>query len=299
MTTEKTGKDLSLSSMPNIFPIMDAGNLHSLNCLQENYTAILPTKTTLHQATNSAYRCAAHSTKGKHGAILYAYPSGPVPGTVCPVPIITDNGEIAVIIEDNGWPGYSGFRATTVRCPLSDNWNSVIGADSPNRNIIFANTNDKKYKSAAPYLRKLQSGETIASWQGDYGDRKGVGESQYDMFVAVGDKDAKNFKAISAPFNLSLSQHSLWNSIAVVGDGSVIALGSIGDPNTGNAIKMIKGYPKTYFEADFGTPVLDGSASGDTWTYKNAQQVFMGNVTKNKQQPIFCMTTNISTSRQE
>ena len=67
-----------------------------------------------------------------------------------PVPIITDNGEIAVIIEDNGWPGYSGFRATTVRCPLSDNWNSVIGADSPNRNIIFANTNDKKYKSAAP-----------------------------------------------------------------------------------------------------------------------------------------------------
>ena len=45
---------------------------------------------------------------------------------------------------------------------------------------------------------------------------------------------------------------------------------------------MIKGYPKTYFEADFGTPVLDGSASGDTWTYKNAQQVFMGNVTKNK-----------------
>ena len=199
-----------------------------------------------------------------------------------PVPIITDNGEIAVIIEDNGWPGYSGFRATTVRCPLSDNWNSVIGADSPNRNIIFANTNDKKYKSAAPYLRKLQSGETIASWQGDYGDRKGVGESQYDMFVAVGDKDAKNFKAISAPFNLSLSQHSLWNSIAVVGDGSVIALGSIGDPNTGNAIKMIKGYPKTYFEADFGTPVLDGSASGDTWTYKNAQQVFMGNVTKNK-----------------
>ena len=31
-----------------------------------------------------------------------------------PVPILTDNDEIVVIVEDNGHPGYHGFRATTM-----------------------------------------------------------------------------------------------------------------------------------------------------------------------------------------
>lgn len=199
-----------------------------------------------------------------------------------PVPILTDNNEIVVIIEDNGWPGRSGFRATTVRCSLKENWNSVVGADSPNRNMIFANEEDKQYKSAAPYLRKLSTGETIASWQGDYGDRAGAAENAYGMFVAVGDENAKNFKGITAPFNLDMTQHALWNSVTSVGDGSVIALGSIGDPSTGNAIHMVKGYPMKHFEANYGTPTLDGTFVGDEWTSKNAQQVILGQVTGNR-----------------
>ncbi len=199
-----------------------------------------------------------------------------------PVPILTDAGEIVVIIEDNGWPGRSGFRATTVRCSLEDNWSSVVGADSPNRNMIFANEEDKRYASAAPYLRQLATGETIASWQGDYGDRAGVSSDAYGMFVAVGDADAKNFKGITAPFDLGMSEHSLWNSVTSVGDGSVIALGSIGDANTGNAIHMVKGYPMKHFEANYGTPTLDGTFVGDEWTSKNAQQVILGQVTGNR-----------------
>ena len=199
-----------------------------------------------------------------------------------PVPILTADNEIVVIIEDNGWPGRSGFRATTVRCSLKDNWSSVVGADSPNRNMIFANEEDKQYASAAPYLRQLATGETIASWQGDYGDRAGVSSDAYGMFVAVGDADAKNFKGITAPFDLSMSEHSLWNSVTSVGDGSVIALGSIGGQNVGNAIHMVKGYPMNHFEANYGTPALDGTFVGDDWTYKNAQQVIMGQVTGNR-----------------
>ena len=199
-----------------------------------------------------------------------------------PVPILTADNEIVVIIEDNGWPGRSGFRATTVRCSLEDNWSSVVGADSPNRNMIFANEGDKQYVSAAPYLRHLASGETIASWQGDYGDREGVGSDAYGMFVAVGDADAREFKGITAPFHLSRSQHSLWNSVATVGDGSVIALGSVAEVGEGDAVHMVKGYPMKRFEANYGTPVVDASITGVEWIYERAQQVILGQVTGNR-----------------
>lgn len=196
-----------------------------------------------------------------------------------PVPILTEASEIVVIIEDNGWPSRYLFRATTVRCSLEDNWSEPVLAGSANREMIFANDDDKNYVSAAPYLRQLPTGETIASWQGDHNGRTSCQESTYDMFVAVGDADARNFKAVTAPFDLSGELHSLWNSVACVGDGSVIALGSIGGAN---AINMIKGYPKQYFEADYGTPTLDGTAIKETWTAKNGQQICMGSAKTNK-----------------
>ena len=199
-----------------------------------------------------------------------------------PVPLLTAHNEIVVIIEDNGWPGRPVDRATTVRCPLADNWSSVVGADSPDRNVIFANEADLQYSSSAPYLRRLPTGETIASWQGDHGDRLGVGPEAYSMFVAVGDADARNFKGITAPFNPSLSQHSLWNSVAVLGDGSVIALGSIGGEGKGDAVHMVKGYPMKRFEANYGTPVVDASITGVEWIYERAQQVILGQVTGNR-----------------
>lgn len=199
-----------------------------------------------------------------------------------PSAIITDSGEIVVIVEDNGWPGFGGFRATTVRCPLEENWSKWVDAGSDRRDMIFANASDKDYKSAAPYLRKLKSGETIASWQGDHWDRKGNPEDKYDMFVAVGDADARNFKAVSQPFGVTASQHSLWNSVAVAGDGTVFALASIGDANHGNAINVMTGYAMTGFEANFGTPVVDASFSGEAWTCKNARQIYMGTQTRNR-----------------
>lgn len=198
-----------------------------------------------------------------------------------PSAIITDNGEIVVIIEDNGWPGYGGFRATTVRSSLNSNWESWIDSYSDQRNMIFADQSEKNSISAAPYLRKLPSGETIASWQGNKGGRIN-GEDGYDMFVAVGDKDAKNFRYVTEPFGLDLQKHALWNSIGVGNEGDVYAVASIGNKGQSNAINIIKGYPKKGFTANFGTPQVDGSFSGENWTYKNAQQVYMGTTTRRK-----------------
>ncbi len=191
-----------------------------------------------------------------------------------PVPILTDSGDIVVIIEDNGWPGYSGFRATNVRSSLEDNWSETVLADSPNRHIIFEYTDDySTYSSAAPYLRKHPDGYTIASWMGDHFGRPVRQQSTYDMFVAVGDADARNFKAVTAPFDQSLTQTSQWNSVTVLRDGTILANGN--GLSTGE-LTLAKGYLKTYFEADYGTPTIDGTSIRETYTEKYARQIMLG-----------------------
>lgn len=74
-----------------------------------------------------------------------------------PSAILTPHNEIVVIIEDNGHSGYGGFRATTIRCTLEDNWKSWVNGSSRNRNMIFLNSYDKRFISAAPYLRDRKS----------------------------------------------------------------------------------------------------------------------------------------------
>ena len=194
-----------------------------------------------------------------------------------PSAIITDAGEIVVIVEDNGYP--RGFRATTMRCTLDQNWHDCwVGPDSPNRHVIFADNDEDnmQYISAAPYIRKLHTGETLASWQGDHWDRLGLGEGRFDMFVAVGDADARNFTQVSQPFGLDKSHHALWNSINVGAGNDVYALASIGSDSEGNAINLMKGYVVKSLEADFGTPAVDGSSAREEWTRKGAAQVLLG-----------------------
>ncbi len=200
-----------------------------------------------------------------------------------PVPILLkDKSEIVVIIEDNGWPGRGNFAATTVRTTLEDNWNSgYVAANSANRSMIFETTPAVGIISAAPYICVLPSGETVASYQGN--ENRGSNDLEYfDMFVEVGDDRARNFKAKSRPFALEKGKKSIWNSVAVVDTGVVIAVGSHGEPHGVNHIEIIKGYPKTCFVANYGTPVMDGTFKNDDYTYKNARQVLMGNETGNQ-----------------
>ncbi|MBD5225110.1 MAG: hypothetical protein HDS68_03965 [Bacteroidales bacterium] len=191
-----------------------------------------------------------------------------------PSAIITDAGEIVVIVEDNGHGGYSSFRATTMRCTVEENWHDCwVSGSSDRRNMIFSNAEDKEYLSAAPYIRKLPSGYTIASWQGLAGNRPGGNE---DMFVAVGDKDARNFMQVSAPFSQPTDSRSLWNSVNVGFDGKVFALGSLSGPNSGSAITLLEGFTLDHVSAAVGTPKIDASFSGEDWTVKKCEQIILG-----------------------
>ncbi|MDR0681891.1 MAG: exo-alpha-sialidase [Dysgonamonadaceae bacterium] len=200
-----------------------------------------------------------------------------------PVPLLLkDRNDIVVIIEDNGWPGRGSFAATTVRTTLQDNWtNGPVGAGSVDRQMIFETTPAVNINSAAPYIRQLPNGETVASYQSN--ENRPSGDQYVDMFVVIGDEQAKNFKAKSAPFSLGIDQHSMWNSVSVIDTGIVAAVGSIGTPNGGNRIDMIKGYPIRQANAAYGSITVDGTkASEEKWTTSKAAQLSMGHITKNR-----------------
>ena len=215
------------------------------------------------------------------------------PVTVCyrqgyrdgmPVPLLLqDESEIVVIIEDNGWPGRGNFAATTVRTTLEDNWEGeYVDANSPLRQMIFQTTPPTTIYSAAPYIRQLPWGETVASYQSN--ENRTSNDLQYaDMYVLVGDDRAQNFKAKSAPFALGHDKHAIWNSVSVIDTGIVVAVGSIGPPHGANSVIMIKGYPLRRAVADYGIITVDGVRTPEEiWTTQNVSQLPMGQVTKNR-----------------
>lgn len=197
--------------------------------------------------------------------------------------IVTDAGEIVGIIEDFGHESCWGSpRATTFRCSLEDNWKTWVNAGSPNREMIFAGAEDKKHNSAAPYIRKLPNGETMASWMGNHDGRTTTEIDRYPLFVAVGDADARKFKCTSAPFHRNENEFANWGSIAYADDGYVYAMANYGSYGGGCTLALVKGRPRKGFEAPFGTPVLDASPSKDAWTYPRGRQLTMGTQSGNK-----------------
>ncbi len=189
--------------------------------------------------------------------------------------LLRDPDEIVVIVEDNGWYRNQGnFTPTTVRCPLDVNWHDYyVSADDENRDMIFSTLPGANM--AAPYLRQLPSGVTVASCQGLLGRSNG----NLDMFVAVGNDRARDFKALSRPFALSDNEQSLWNSLSIIEDSVVVAVGGVE-----GKIKMIKGYAVETVVASYSENVsVDGEqGSGETYTHAKRNQLPMGHMTRNR-----------------
>ena len=199
-----------------------------------------------------------------------------------PVAILTDNGEIVYSIEDNGQPGYNGFRATTIRCTLEDNWSSWVDAGSANRSKMLVSSADLSHISAGPYIRKLPGGETVMSWMGECEGTDGKGIDYYHHFVAVGDADCRNFRCTNHSFYVPEGGRASWGSVNVDNAGNVYAVAGTyaGGQTEGNAV--IRGRALKGFEAPYGTPKLDGTPSKDAWTYPMGRQLTMGSQTGNR-----------------
>lgn len=186
-----------------------------------------------------------------------------------PVPVLlNDDKTIVVAIEDNGWPGYNDFFPTTVRCGLTTNWHGYfVGADSDNRDKTLDLNYCQPAKGGAPYIRVLPWGETVLSWQSTYNHG-----STNTMYTAVGDKDARNFKAMSMPFVTSDQEAVLWNSLAVVDTGYVVAVGGVN-----GKIEMINGYPTRMLQAPCARPTVDGLVTpGEGYMRQEGNQIMLG-----------------------
>lgn len=189
-----------------------------------------------------------------------------------PVPVLLKDGRtIVVAIEDNGWPGYGDFFPTTVRCDIDKNWKRFcVGGDSENRDKTLDLDYCQLIKGGAPYIRVMPSGETIISWQSIYNHG-----GTHTMYTAVGNSDARGFKAVSTPFVTSATDRVMWNSLAVIGDGAVVAVGSVN-----GRIEMIKGYPSRLIEAPYAHPVTDGILTPDEgYLRPDASQIMLGTQT--------------------
>lgn len=187
-----------------------------------------------------------------------------------PVPVLLQDGKtIAVAIEDNGM-GYGDFVPAVVKNTTTANWRTYVSATSSNRTKAVNYTYCPVATGGAPYMRVLPGGETVLSHQSCYNH----GSTQ-NMYVYVGTKTANSFKAMSTPFRVPESQAALWNSLAVVDTGVVVAVAGFG----GN-INMVKGYPKKQMEVPFGSPAVDGKFTrGEGYFTTDGHQIMMGSET--------------------
>lgn len=182
--------------------------------------------------------------------------------------ILQDGKTIALAFEDNGWAGVNNFIPTVATCPLETNWNNYwVDAASQYRWQAVNYNYSPLYRGGAPYLRKLPWGETIISHQGENGN--GANMPKLQMWVYVGNEQAKDFKAMSEPFG---GDNSLWNSLAVIDTGTVVAVGGMN-----GRIDMIKGRAVRQLEASYAHPTIDGKQTIKEGYYTaNATQLLLG-----------------------
>lgn len=192
-----------------------------------------------------------------------------------PTPVIVGDS-IVVTIEDNGWPGMGSFVPVTVRTSIEDNWsNAPVGANSPYRSQVIDYDWCPLVFGGAPYMRVLPWGETLLSRQSYYeSGNYGV----MNMYVYVGDENARNFKAMSQPFpdNVESGISIEVNSVSVVDTGEVCALGGFVSGPNGRHVDMVKGYPRRMLKAYYGRPTLDGAIGANEHHTPQANQIMMG-----------------------
>jgi hypothetical protein len=193
-----------------------------------------------------------------------------------PVPLLLKNGEeIIVAIEDNGIEG-NEFKPAIVRTGTSNSWNNapVLSSDPSREYAMDKSERIPKAKYAgAPYIRQLNSGEIILSYQGNE-RREDFQWNRSDMIVSIGSEEGRNFNRKSTPFYISdPSKTALWNSLCVENDSTVIALSSTNAYGK-TSVWMIKGHILREIKSHHTTITIDGDTNESLW--KTKAPVFIG-----------------------
>lgn len=156
-----------------------------------------------------------------------------------PVPVyLPQSKEILFSIEDNG---FVNFKPYIIRSTLKNDWHNIITANIPYRKYALRDSLEEKVYAGAPYLCKLQNGNTLLSYQSTQ-FRKGKQDvHNAEMIVVIGDAEGLNFTNATVPFKIPANATALWNSITVLKDQTVVALTSTNAYNGKYEVWIIKG----------------------------------------------------------
>lgn len=144
-----------------------------------------------------------------------------------PVPLLLDDGGIALAIEDNGLGG--PFKPAIVESPsVEEAWSKApIDGDSENRRRALADAAQLLTPAygGAPYLVQFPQGETLLSFQSTEGrTQTGDHVAHSTMSVAIGTPSARSFSRTSRPFDVPSGDRAVWNSLFVKDSTTVTAV---------------------------------------------------------------------------
>jgi hypothetical protein len=181
-----------------------------------------------------------------------------------PVPLVLpDKDMLLVSVEDNK---EHEFKPTIYREKLSDNWSGgYVDADDPRRAYHpLANPLMPATYAGGPYLSRLHTGEVLLSYQTTL-NRQNIWDRS-SMAVEIGDDSGTIFSRRSVPFHVPVEKWGLWNSMAVIGDNTPVAISSTNAYSEGRTeVWMIKGHIVPEFELKTGSAVVDGVHDEACW----------------------------------
>lgn len=152
-----------------------------------------------------------------------------------PVPMrLKGTNTLIFSVEDNS---KGNFKPKLVRYQLKNS--KIVTKENPITYQPLVNSLQDEVYAGAPYLRQLNKGLTILSFQSTL-------NRTYDwqlstMKVAVGNNLAQNFMLVDDPFTIPKNKHALWSSICILADDTIIAVTSTNAYDANNGIWMIKG----------------------------------------------------------
>ncbi|MFV0593373.1 MAG: exo-alpha-sialidase [Draconibacterium sp.] len=207
-----------------------------------------------------------------------------------PVPLLLkDKGEILLAVEDNK---IGEFKPAVYHEKLDDNWaDGYVAANDQRRDYhpLTAPLPNETY-AGAPYLARLKTGEVLLSYQSNW-NRTGPWDRSCQM-VEIGTDSGTQFRNRTVPFKMTSEKRGLWNSIAVIKDGTVpVALTSTNAySSTSTEVWMIKGHVIPEYEIKTGSPIIDGALTDECW--QTEWPYFVGHESPTKMKASLCIDDN-------
>jgi len=161
-----------------------------------------------------------------------------------PVPVILKDGTVVAAIEDSGLSVPGRLKPVIVRPDAA--FGKAIDGKSPERWGALsprAELPSETY-AGAPYIIRLDTGETILSVQTTEGrrieDRPAEASKFANLRVYVGDATARNFDNPTTPFpDLPKNAAALWNSLCQTDAGTLLAAATLSGQSKDNGVWLV------------------------------------------------------------